>query len=145
MINTQRIYDYLDTLKDKLAEDMHIFVRKHGDNIELIFSDCDHTYNLAVLAWSGEVTTISGTVTENFAECVEEIYRLTHDGADVMSADDAPVEICAEVLLQLAAIAVHDKYETYEYLNKFVNINAVKSLFVEKKEYITVLGEKIEI
>lgn len=144
MVNIQRIYDYLDTIRDTLAEKFHLFVGKRDGQIGLIFSDCDHTYKLITLDERGEVITINGPVKENFAELVEEMYRLKN-GADVLSADDAPVELCGEVLLQLAAIAVHDEGESYEYLKGFVNRDSVKEVFGKKKEYTTVLGEEIEL
>ena len=145
MINTQRIYDYLDTIRDVLAEKLHLFVGKKDGQIGLIFSDCDHTYKLITLDGSGEVITINGPVKENFAELVEEMYKLKN-GADVLSVDDAPVELCGEVLLQLAAIAIHDEGENYEYLKEFVNKNSVKELFDKTKdEFLMILGEKIEL
>jgi len=144
MIDTKRIYGYLDTLRDKLAE-MHIFVGKRDDKIGLIFSDCDHTYKLITLDKSGVVDTLNGPVKENFAELIEELYRFRHNGSDVLDVNNAPVELCGEVLLQLASIAVHDEGESYEYLRSFVNRDSVKELFGTKKEYVDILGEKVEL
>lgn len=143
MINTQRIYNYLDTLRDDLAEKLHIYVGKRDNSIGLIFSDCDHTYKLLTLEESGEVTTLNGTIRESFEILVEEMYRLASGGADVLSADDAPVELCCEVMLHLAAIAVHDEAESYEYVKSFVNRDTVRGMF--GKDYAYILGERVEL